>query len=236
MFTRVRRYVRAAHPRYRRIYRVRINDKYVTDEWRGGDFILGRSGFERVGNARESPRVLDRIRFLSSADIKKRNMPFFHRRLLLQDLFRGFDILWRRSTRCGVFRVACAPWTIRNEVERIVNEYWIEIGDDLYFFLFQNGLFVFRVFFTFVHIYEWQVEQNRFHFILISILFRKLSIVAYLIRIVGNECSYKEKKNYPHVGSGRIEFRLLKNNNNNENNENEQGCIYTYVERYREFC
>lgn len=57
----------------------------------------------------------------------------------------------------------------------------------------------------------------------------------YLIRIVGNECSYKEKKNYP-VGSGRIEFRLLENNNNNENNENEQGCIYTYVERYREFC
>lgn len=153
MFTRVRRYVRAAHPRYRRIYRVRINDKCVTDEWRGGDFILSRSGFERVGNARESPRVLDRIRFLSSADIKKRNMPFFHRRLLLQDLFRGFDILWRRSTRCGVFRVACAPWTIRNEVERIVNEYWIEIGDDLYFFLFQNGLFVFRVFFIFVHIY-----------------------------------------------------------------------------------
>lgn len=76
-------------------------------------------------------------------------------------------------------------------------------------------------------------KWNRFHFILISILFRKLSIVAYLIRIVGNECSYKEKKNYPHVGSGRIEFRLLKNNNNNEN---KQGCIYTYVERYREFC
>lgn len=56
----------AAHPRYRRIYRFTLtnNDKHVTDERRGGDFIFfsTRSGFGWNGSreSRKNPRASER--------------------------------------------------------------------------------------------------------------------------------------------------------------------------------
>lgn len=208
----------AAHPRYRRIYRFTLtnNDKHVTDERRGGDFIFfsTRSGFGWNGSreSRENPRASEwvrfRFRFLSSADKKgkrkkkeKRNIPFFHRRLLLRDLFRGFDILWRRSTRCAVFRVACAPWTIRNEVERIVNEYWIEIGRFI-FLLFENensSYFFVYIFFVFIREYMGNgTESETF-----------LMLVSFLISILFPQIEYHPSCLFQ---LGRISKNIYKNN------------------------
>lgn len=172
----------AAHPCYRRIYRFTLtnNDKHVTDERRGGDFIFfsTRSGFGWNGSreSRKNPRASERasefdfdfflrpIKREKEKKKEKRNIPFFHRRLLLRDLFRGFDILWRRSTRCAVFRVACAPWTIRNEVERIVNEYWIEIGRFI-FLLFENenSSYFSSIYSLYLYANIWEMEQNQRH-------------------------------------------------------------------------
>lgn len=141
-------------------------------------FFFNQIGFwmewiERIQKESPRERASERVRFrfLSSADKKgkrkkkeKRNIPFFHRRLLLRDLFRGFDILWRRSTRCAVFRVACAPWTIRNEVERIVNEYWIEIGRFI-FLLFENenSSYFSSIYSLYLYANIWEMEQNQRH-------------------------------------------------------------------------
>lgn len=57
----------------------------------------------------------------------------------------------------AVFRVACVPWTIRNEVERIVNEYWIEIGRFI-FLLFENDLLRFSLIYP---LHLWGMKNRR---------------------------------------------------------------------------